>query len=256
MSNCWCCYCCLCCYKVEKTKRSLGIGGQCGPEADESTLTRCPYCQVIFHESDHGNRVERDNLLDGHMQKWHSDKPSFQVYRKEKENKFAAEQKEEAELLAQQRAKFAAEHGGTKVVPAGGGGALAFSLVKLKVLTGPHANTLSFRYKLSAKKKSVIIGRDPDLDVDGLQEVLLLDRDDDASSEHGLITLKGGVFWYEDLDSTNGSKVDGKAAAPGVPVKLTDSIEIEISCNTTILFQFPNSVSTDSGSPSTVEMIR
>ena len=68
----------------------------------------------------------------------------------------------------------------------------------------------------------------------------MLDQDDDASSEHGMITYKDGAFWFEDLDSTNGSKVGDVVAAPGVPIKLTDGIEIEISCNTKVLVHFSN----------------
>ena len=59
--------------------------------------------------------------------------------------------------------------------------------MKLKILIGPHANSLSFRYKLGTRKNtcSVIIGRDPDLDVNGCQEVMLLDNSRKGSATNG-----------------------------------------------------------------------
>ena len=109
-------------------------------------------------------------------------------------------------------------------------------IVKIKVLTGPHSSKLSFRFKISLEKDRIIIGRDPD--VDDLLHLLVLDQDEDASSQHGSILLNkfDNSFWYQDLDSTNGSKVNDKTVASNVPVALTDGSKIEISCNTTIQF--------------------
>ena len=130
--------------------------------------------------------------------------------------------------------------------------------LKVKILTGPHASKLSFRFKMSVKKSRVVIGRDPD--VDDLVHLLVLEKDDDASSEHGAIILKEGEFWYEDLDSTNGSKVGiaiGNKSCfakvdPKVPVKLVDGTEIEISCNTKVVILLVEA----GGAPEECEMCR
>jgi pSer/pThr/pTyr-binding forkhead associated (FHA) protein len=132
------------------------------------------------------------------------------------------------------------------------------NMLKVKILTGPHASKLSFRFKMSAKKERVVIGRDPD--VDDLVHLLVLEKDDDASSEHGAIILKEGEFWYEDLDSTNGSKVGiaiGNKSCfakvdPKVPVKLVDGTEIEISCNTKVVILLVEA----GGAPEECEMCR
>ena len=123
--------------------------------------------------------------------------------------------------------------------------------LKVKILTGPHASKLSFRFKMSVKKSRVVIGRDPD--VDDLVHLLVLEKDDDASSEHGAVFLRpGGEFWYEDLDSTNGSKVGGKKVYLGRPVQLADGTEIEISCNTKVVILFVDA----GGAPEECEMCR
>ena len=131
--------------------------------------------------------------------------------------------------------------------------------LKVKILTGPHASKLSFRFKMSVKKSRVVIGRDPD--VDDLVHLLVLEKDDDASSEHGAVFLRpGGEFWYEDLDSTNGSKVGiaiGNKSCfakvdPKVPVKLVDGTEIEISCNTKVVILLVEA----GGAPEECEMCR
>ena len=123
--------------------------------------------------------------------------------------------------------------------------------LKVKILTGPHASKLSFRFKMSVKKSRVVIGRDPD--VDDLVHLLVLEKDDDASSEHGAVFLRpGGEFWYEDLDSTNGSKVGGKKVYLGRPVQLADGTEIEISCNTKVVILLVEA----GGAPEECEMCR
>jgi serine phosphatase RsbU (regulator of sigma subunit)/pSer/pThr/pTyr-binding forkhead associated (FHA) protein len=91
--------------------------------------------------------------------------------------------------------------------------------------------TLSFYDRANVEKNytlndtPVIIGRHPDCDV----------QIDDASvsRHHARITLDGGHFYLQDLNSRNGTLLNGTAIAK--PTRIFDNAEIKI-CDTTLTF--------------------
>ena len=56
------------------------------------------------------------------------------------------------------------------------------------------------------------------------------------SKNHAKLFLKDGVFYVEDLNSTNGTKINGIHIEPNVPSVLTDGDEVQFGVK--ILFDF------------------
>jgi len=71
----------------------------------------------------------------------------------------------------------------------------------------------------SIKKKAITIGRDPDCDL------VLPEEDTSISRQHARITLVDGQFILEDLDSANGTFVNGQQVSK--KWQLVDGAEIQ-----------------------------
>jgi len=70
------------------------------------------------------------------------------------------------------------------------------------------------------------IGRREDCEISLNAELDLM-----VSSQHGRIMYADGQWTYEDLNSTNGSIVNGRIVEPGVPIPLRDGVLIELGEN-------------------------
>ncbi len=71
-------------------------------------------------------------------------------------------------------------------------------------------------------KKTTVIGR-AHL---GNKVEISLDNNEEISRRHARITKRGKKFFLEDLDSTNGTEVNGEPAESGVPVPLRDAAAV------------------------------
>jgi pSer/pThr/pTyr-binding forkhead associated (FHA) protein len=74
-------------------------------------------------------------------------------------------------------------------------------------------------------------GRRPDVDV-------VLTGDSFVSGRHAAISYEGDGFIVTDLDSTNGTRLNGQKLAPNKPERLKDGDEI-IMGKTVFVFQGP-----------------
>ncbi|HEX6927307.1 MAG TPA: FHA domain-containing protein [Longimicrobiaceae bacterium] len=87
------------------------------------------------------------------------------------------------------------------------------ALARFGVLAGPRAGE-----ELAIHAPTVTIGQGPQNDV-----VL---TDDSVSRTHARLEYRLGSWLLTDLESTNGTAIDGTKLAPGVPTPLADGVEV------------------------------
>lgn len=99
-----------------------------------------------------------------------------------------------------------------------GGPATAKTVTRLVITSGPKAGL-----DVPISDDAVTIGRS--------SESGLVIRDDYTSSHHARLMLRGGTWTVQDLDSTNGTFVDGKRIG-GSPVPLSLGTPIKVGATT------------------------
>jgi signal transduction histidine kinase/FixJ family two-component response regulator len=88
-------------------------------------------------------------------------------------------------------------------------------MTKLYILTGPEKGGPH-----NLQPDVTLVGRAPDNDI-CIEDTLI-------SRHHLQISQQGGEFFVKDLQSTNGTYVDGKAIGPGKDIKVKEAIPVEI----------------------------
>lgn len=84
-----------------------------------------------------------------------------------------------------------------------------------------HAVRLEFSEADAARTEGLVLGRNS-------QQCDLLVKDTSVSRRHARITARDGVIEVEDLDSANGTTVNGRMLVPGEPVPAKDGVEIAL----------------------------
>ena len=121
----------------------------------------------------------------------------------------------------------------------------------------PVQNTLNFRSEpkagdtINIGPKTMTVGRSPDNDI-------VID-DPTVSRKHARITFDGNQFYVEDLDSTSGTKIDGKnvsreAIMAGGTMKMGNT-EIGFNDNGVYQEKFPPQATPASGNPGETRLI-
>lgn len=93
------------------------------------------------------------------------------------------------------------------------------------VLIAQTGSQAGERWNLS---QPLVIGRGPECDV------VVPDRQ--VSREHARVSPGEGGIWIEDLDSKNGTHVNGQRLAPGAPHRLQDGDVIQIALAIKLMF--------------------
>ena len=89
--------------------------------------------------------------------------------------------------------------------------------VRAKVMTGPHAGIDTV---LRPRQRRLVPKFGRSTGQQFVKNGISLPDDDEVSTTHAKLEARGGAVWVTDLDSTNGSILDGSSMPPGEPLPL------------------------------------
>ncbi len=89
--------------------------------------------------------------------------------------------------------------------------------VRAKVMSGPHAGIDTV---LRPRQRRLVPKFGRSTGQQFVKNGISLPEDDEVSTTHAKLEARGGAVWVTDLDSTNGSILDGASMPPGEPLPL------------------------------------
>ncbi|MGI9047936.1 MAG: FHA domain-containing protein [Rubrobacteraceae bacterium] len=109
--------------------------------------------------------------------------------------------------------------------PGGGGAARNGKVSYKKNIVGASelmvedSDILAPETRFRIKEETTSLGRSPDSDV-------VLGKDDFVSGRHAQLSRHGGLLYVEDLDSTNGTYVNGRKTVGATPLRAGDTVRV------------------------------